>query len=57
MAPAEADEEGAKSATTYYAVMGTAADAYAWVALKPITGRTRASANADAAPGIIPLSV
>ena len=40
MAPAEADEEGAKSATTYYAVMGTAADAYAWVALKPITGRT-----------------
>ena len=40
MAPAEAGEEGAKAATTYYAVMGTAADEYAWVALKPITGRT-----------------
>ena len=40
MAPAEAGDADAKSATTYYAVMGTAADQYAWVALKPITGRT-----------------
>jgi 23S rRNA pseudouridine955/2504/2580 synthase len=40
MAPAAADDEEAKSATTYYAVMGTAADQYAWVALKPVTGRT-----------------
>ena len=40
MAPAEAGEQGAKSAVTHYAVIGTAADEYAWVALKPITGRT-----------------
>lgn len=40
MRPAERDDEGAKSATTYYAVMGTAAYHYAWVALRPVTGRT-----------------
>ena len=40
MAPAEDDDEGAKSATTHYAVIGTAADEYAWVALRPVTGRT-----------------
>jgi 23S rRNA pseudouridine955/2504/2580 synthase len=40
MAPAEDDAEEAKSATTYYEVMGTAANQYAWVALRPVTGRT-----------------
>ena len=40
MAPAEDDSGDAKSATTYYAVMGTAANQYAWVALRPVTGRT-----------------
>jgi 23S rRNA pseudouridine955/2504/2580 synthase len=40
MAPASDDAEDAKSATTYYAVMGTAANQYAWVALRPVTGRT-----------------
>jgi 23S rRNA pseudouridine955/2504/2580 synthase len=36
----EDDTEGAKAATTHYAVMGSAAHDYAWVALKPVTGRT-----------------
>jgi 23S rRNA pseudouridine955/2504/2580 synthase len=40
MAAADGDAADAKSATTYYAVMGTAADQYAWVALRPVTGRT-----------------
>ena len=40
MAPADEDDAHAKSAVTYYAVLGTAADQYAWVALKPVTGRT-----------------
>jgi 23S rRNA pseudouridine955/2504/2580 synthase len=40
MRPAGDEDENAKSATTYYAVMGTAAHAYAWVALRPVTGRT-----------------
>jgi 23S rRNA pseudouridine955/2504/2580 synthase len=40
MTPADADDADAKSATTYYAVMGTAAFEYAWVALRPVTGRT-----------------
>jgi len=40
MHPADAEDENAKSATTYYAVMGTAAQHYAWVALRPVTGRT-----------------
>ena len=38
-AAAEHDTE-AKSATTHYVVMGAAADQYAWVALRPVTGRT-----------------
>jgi 23S rRNA pseudouridine955/2504/2580 synthase len=33
-------EENSKSATTYYTVMGAAANQYAWVALRPVTGRT-----------------
>jgi 23S rRNA pseudouridine955/2504/2580 synthase len=40
MAPADEDEPGAKWATTYYAVMDIAADQYAWVALRPVSGRT-----------------
>jgi len=40
MAPVQDDAEDAKSATTHYAVMGTAANQYAWVALRPVTGRT-----------------
>jgi 23S rRNA pseudouridine955/2504/2580 synthase len=40
MRPAEAGEQNAKAATTYYSVMGTAANQYAWVALRPVTGRT-----------------
>jgi 23S rRNA pseudouridine955/2504/2580 synthase len=40
MTPADDDAADAKSATTYYAVMGTAAFEYAWVALRPVTGRT-----------------
>ena len=35
-----AGTEGAKFATTHYVVMATAADKYAFVALKPVTGRT-----------------
>jgi 23S rRNA pseudouridine955/2504/2580 synthase len=33
-------EEGASHAVTYYAVVETAAQALAWVSLKPVTGRT-----------------
>jgi 23S rRNA pseudouridine955/2504/2580 synthase len=33
-------EEGASHAITYYAVVDTAAQALAWVSLKPVTGRT-----------------
>ncbi|HEY7300729.1 MAG TPA: RluA family pseudouridine synthase [Xanthobacteraceae bacterium] len=33
-------EEGASHAVTYYAVIETAAQALAWVSLKPVTGRT-----------------
>jgi len=40
MAPAETEAAEAKAATTHYAVLGTAADQYAWVALRPVTGRT-----------------
>jgi len=40
MAAAPAGSAEAKSATTHYVVMGTAADQYAWVALRPVTGRT-----------------
>ncbi len=35
----EASETG-KSALTYYVVIDSAADQYAWVALRPVTGRT-----------------
>jgi 23S rRNA pseudouridine955/2504/2580 synthase len=34
------DEEGAKFALTEYAVMGQAGQEYAWVAARPVTGRT-----------------
>jgi 23S rRNA pseudouridine955/2504/2580 synthase len=40
MAPAEPDDEDAKHAVTDYAVMGQAAQNYAWVAARPVTGRT-----------------
>jgi 23S rRNA pseudouridine955/2504/2580 synthase len=40
MHAAEPGEENAKSATTYYTVMAAAANQYAWVALRPVTGRT-----------------
>lgn len=40
MALVERDTEGARSAVTDYAVMGTAGQEYAWVAAKPVTGRT-----------------
>ena len=36
----ERDAEGARSAVTDYAVMGTAGQEFAWVAVKPLTGRT-----------------
>jgi 23S rRNA pseudouridine955/2504/2580 synthase len=40
MVGADDDTQGAKSATTHYAVMGTAGNQYAWVAAQPVTGRT-----------------
>jgi 23S rRNA pseudouridine955/2504/2580 synthase len=40
MTPVDASDGEGKAATTYYAVMGTAAHHYAWVALRPVTGRT-----------------
>lgn len=40
MAPAERDEDGAKQAVTDFFVMGQAGKNYAWVAAKPVTGRT-----------------
>ena len=40
MAPADRDVEGAKPAITDYAVMGQAGQEYAWLAVKPVTGRT-----------------
>ena len=40
MSVAKRGDEGAKSATTHYTVIGRAAGRYAWVALRPITGRT-----------------
>jgi 23S rRNA pseudouridine955/2504/2580 synthase len=40
MAPADEDSVDAKAATTHYAVLATAANQYAWVALRPVTGRT-----------------
>jgi 23S rRNA pseudouridine955/2504/2580 synthase len=40
MAMVERDAEGARSAVTDYVVMGTAGQEFAWVAVKPVTGRT-----------------
>jgi 23S rRNA pseudouridine955/2504/2580 synthase len=40
MATVEEDEEGAKFALTEYAVVATAGTEFAWVAARPITGRT-----------------
>ena len=34
------EEDDAKSAVTEYAVMGTAGNEFAWIAARPITGRT-----------------
>jgi len=39
MAMVEQDADGARSAVTEYAVMGTAGQEFAWVAVKPVTGR------------------
>jgi 23S rRNA pseudouridine955/2504/2580 synthase len=39
MAMVEQDVEGARSAITEYAVMGTAGPEFAWVAVRPVTGR------------------
>jgi 23S rRNA pseudouridine955/2504/2580 synthase len=40
MAMVEQDSEGARNAVTDYAVMETAGGEFAWVAVKPVTGRT-----------------
>jgi 23S rRNA pseudouridine955/2504/2580 synthase len=40
MTVAEEDADGAKAAITAYVVLGRAGDEYAWVAAKPMTGRT-----------------
>ena len=40
MATVDEDEEGAKFALTEYAVVATAGTEFAWVAARPITGRT-----------------
>jgi len=40
MTPVEKDEEGAKHAMTDYEVIARAGNDFAWVAAKPITGRT-----------------
>jgi 23S rRNA pseudouridine955/2504/2580 synthase len=40
MTMADKDEEGAKFALTEYAVMETAGTEFAWVAARPVTGRT-----------------
>jgi 23S rRNA pseudouridine955/2504/2580 synthase len=39
MTPVDEDDAKAKWAATHYTVMETAADQYAWVALRPVTGR------------------
>ena len=39
IAEVECDTEGAKSATTHYAVVDRAGQEYAWVAVRPVTGR------------------
>ncbi len=40
MTPVERDEEGAKHAMTDYVVLGRAGGEFAWIAAKPVTGRT-----------------
>lgn len=40
MAIQDEEEEGAKFALTEYAVLGQAGEEYAWIAARPITGRT-----------------
>lgn len=40
MVASEEDGDGAKTAVTHYRVVEAAADRYAWVALRPVTGRT-----------------
>jgi len=40
MTPSERDAEGAKPAITDYAVLDRAGEEFAWVAAKPVTGRT-----------------
>lgn len=40
MATVAPDAEGARNAVTDYAVMGTAGQEFAWVAVRPVTGRT-----------------
>jgi 23S rRNA pseudouridine955/2504/2580 synthase len=40
MVPVDAGHDSAKSAMTHYTVVAVAAREYAWVALKPVTGRT-----------------
>jgi 23S rRNA pseudouridine955/2504/2580 synthase len=37
---ADLDEEGARNAVTYYAVVARAAEKFAWLSVKPVTGRT-----------------
>jgi 23S rRNA pseudouridine955/2504/2580 synthase len=40
MVGVDKETKGAKAAITHYSVMETAANQYAWVAVKPVTGRT-----------------
>jgi 23S rRNA pseudouridine955/2504/2580 synthase len=40
MRAAEADEAEARKAVTYYAVIGKAGGRFAWLSVKPVTGRT-----------------
>ena len=40
MVPAERDADDAKAAVTDYRVLGVAGRSYAWLAVKPVTGRT-----------------
>ena len=49
MRPAEEGDENAKSATTYYTVMGSVAYQFAWVALKPGDGANPSVARASRA--------
>lgn len=37
---ADADDEGAQNAVTYYAVVARAGEKFAWLSVKPVTGRT-----------------